>query len=433
MSISDIYQVYMDCGHVTTDSRVEGNGGLFFALKGDQFDGNTFARQALEKGHAYAVIDDPAYMTEGDRRYILVDDTLKALMQLAHYHRRIINPKVIGITGTNGKTTTKELIATVLKKKYEVHATQGNYNNDIGVSLTLLGIKDYHDVAVIEMGASHPGDIKRLAEIAEPDYAIITNIGKAHLEGFGTYERIINTKGELYDYMRTKPNGLIIVSGDDQLLLGMAEGMKQIRYVINETKNAMVIGQKEKRAALLSLKWQHPYGDTHHLSTQLVGEYNIYNVLAAITTGLTLGVSPQDIDKAISEYKPNNNRSQLHQTKYNKIILDAYNANPTSMRIAIENFSEMDEFPKLAILGDMKELGGYSADEHQKIVNLLNELKIDSTWLVGEEFGKVDCKYKKFENIDSLINHVSEKRLMGYCILIKGSNSVRLTCLKDYL
>ena len=393
---------------------------MFFALNGETFDGNKYALSALEKGCAYAVVDNEEYAT--DERCILVADVLTALQQLANEHRRTLGTKIIGVTGTNGKTTTKELIATVLAKKYNVLYTQGNFNNHIGVPKTLLRLTKEHEIAVIEMGANHPGEIKTLVDIVEPDYGIITNVGKAHLEGFGSFEGVIKTKGELYDYLRTKAGAKVFIDADNTHLNKIATGLELIKYgVESNAEDITTKGEVTGCNPFLTFRWTGGSVNTH-----LIGAYNIYNMLAAAAIGKYFGISDELINDALTNYIPSNNRSQLTVTDSNKLIVDTYNANPTSMMAALKNFTLMDVSPKMAILGDMRELGDVSAEEHQKVVNYLKENNINDVWLVGEEFGKTACSYRKFHDVEEVKAELNTAPIKEKYILIKGSNGTRL-------
>lgn len=432
MGIDRLYEIYQECGALTTDSRDCPAGSIFFALKGESFDGNKFAEMAIEKGCAYAVIDNPEYAK--DDRFIVVDDCLKTLKLLARHHRRQFNIPVIGVTGTNGKTTTKELTAAVLSEKYNVLYTQGNFNNDIGVPKTLLRLNKDHEIAIIEMGASHPGDIKTLAETAEPDYGIITNVGRAHLQGFGSFEGVVQTKGELYDYLRTKPDSLIFLHNENEHLAAIATGLNIIRYGNDEAATLSVSGKvvacnPKLEIALKTAESQ----DIYSVKTNIVGTYNLMNMLAAAAIGKHFGVDNEQICHALSNYVPSNNRSQLTVTESNSLVVDAYNANPTSMMAALRNFREMQVERKMVILGDMKELGEVSAEEHQRCADYLKDCSFDTVWLVGEEFGKTDCDFRKFNNADEVKTAINEDKPKGYYILIKGSNSIKLYLLPEYL
>lgn len=431
MEISELYKIFEKHPVVTTDSRDCPKGSIFFALKGDSFDGNKFAAMALEKGCSYAVVDEPEFAN--DERCILVDDCLKALKSLAREHRRHFNIPVIGITGTNGKTTTKELVSAVLAKKYNVMHTEGNFNNDIGVPKTLLRLKPEHEIAVVEMGASHPGDIKTLVETVEPDYGLITNVGRAHLQGFGSFEGVIRTKGELYDYLRQKPKSVVFIHAENEHLMRIAQGLNLVKYGTEDDKSLAVEGHVVSCAPLLKFEWRYRRGEWHTVQTRLIGSYNVYNMLAAACIGLYFGVSEADVCDALGQYIPSNNRSQLEETRYNHLIVDAYNANPTSMMAALKNFRDMKVANKMAILGDMRELGDVSLEEHQKIVDFLEEAKLTDTWLVGDEFGKTKCHLAKFKNVDEVKNQIKFFRPENHFILIKGSNSIKLYQLAELL
>ncbi|KAA6332041.1 UDP-N-acetylmuramoyl-tripeptide--D-alanyl-D-alanine ligase [termite gut metagenome] len=429
-----LYQLFQTCSGVTTDSRHCPEGSLFMALKGESFDGNTFAAQALNDGCAYAVIDEPRYAVEGDSRYILVEDSLDALQQLAHYHRRQMGTKVIGITGTNGKTTTKELMATVLSQSYNVLYTLGNLNNHIGVPLTLLRLTKEHDFAIIEMGANHLGEINTLATIADPDYGIITNVGKAHLEGFGSFEGVIRTKGELYEYLRKKGKTSIFIWNDNPYLRNMAWDIPQIAYGTGDS--LYINGQVAGNSPLLAFKWKNSNdGVPYQVQTQLIGAYNLPNALAAITVGFFFGVNPEKINKALEAYIPQNNRSQLKKTAANTLIIDAYNANPTSMAAALENFKNMSAPHKVVILGDMRELGTESAAEHQKVIDYMDTCHFEQVFLVGENFAATRHTYISYMNVQELIAafQTSARPITGKTILIKGSNGVKLGQVVEFL
>ena len=432
MNISELYNIFKEHPVVTTDSRDCPEGSIFFALKGASFNGNAFAAKALEQGCSYAVIDEKEFLVEGDDRYILTDNCLKTFQQLANQHRRALGTKIIGITGTNGKTTTKELTATVLAEKYNVLYTQGNFNNDIGVPKTLLRLTADHEIAVVEMGASHPGDIKTLVDIVEPDYAIITNVGKAHIKGFGSFEGVIRTKGELYDFMRAH-GGKVFIDADNEHLAGIAHGLDLVKYGTGNDADLCACGRETSCSPFLNFKWRHGEGEWHDVKTHLIGGYNISNMLAAACIGLYFGVSQEQIGHALSNYIPSNNRSELEITEHNKLIIDAYNANPTSMDAALRNFNSMEMSPKMVIIGDMGELGDISAEEHQRIVDYLATTNIKEVWLVGEEFGKTDCPFRKFHDVEEVRSEIVARRPEGFCILIKGSNSTKLYKLPEVL
>ena len=337
MDISELYRIFTEHPQVTTDSRDCPKGSIFFARKGESFNGNAFAAKALEQGCSYAVIDEKEFAVEGDSRYILTDDCLTTLQQLANYHRRKLGTKIIGITGTNGKTTTKELVATVLAEKYNVLYTQGNFNNHIGVPKTLLRLTAENDIAVIEMGANHPGEIKTLVNIVEPDYGIITNVGKAHLKGFGSFEGVIRTKGELYDYLR-EHNGKVFIHNDNEHLLKISSGLSLIKYGTTDSDELSVCGEFLSCDPFLNFRWNHGKAQWNEVRTHMIGSYNIYNMLAAACIGLYFDVTEEQICHALANYVPTNNRSELEVTASNKLIIDAYNANPTSMEAALKNF-----------------------------------------------------------------------------------------------
>lgn len=439
MNIKELYDFYRQHPVITTDSRDCPEGSIFFALKGESFDGNKFAAQALAKGCALAVIDDlQAYgeaMEQGlETRMELVPDVLQTFKDLAREHRRQFAIPVVGITGTNGKTTTKELVRTVLAQKYNVMATEGNFNNDVGVPKTLLRLNSSHEIAIVEMGASHPGDIKTLVETAEPTCGLITNVGKAHLQGFGSFEGVVKTKGELYDNLAKRDNSVIFVNADNPHLMGiLPQGVETVAYSQHADVDAAVHGEIIACDPFLRLRWSTDGNQWHEVATHLIGSYNLDNALAAVTVGLHFGVEPDAISKAIEGYIPSNNRSQLTNTEYNHLIVDAYNANPTSMAAAIENFSLMQVGPKMAILGDMRELGDSSREEHQRVVDALKQTNFDEVWLVGSEFAAIDCDYRKFSDVEEVKAAITEQQPQGYYILIKGSNGIRLFQLPEIL
>lgn len=446
MEISELYKIFTEHPVVTTDSRDCPAGSLFFALKGASFNGNKFASVALDKGCAYAIVDESEYAT--DPRCLLVDDCLQTLQQLALMHRRTLGTRIIGITGTNGKTTTKELTAAVLQEKYNVLYTAGNFNNDIGVPKTLLRLKPEHEVAVVEMGASHPGDIKTLVDIVEPDYAIITNVGRAHLQGFGSFEGVIRTKGELYDFMRenrfasatnnapVQPERTVFIDNDNPHLNSIANGLRLVHYGCADADNLYVQGRVTGCEPTLNFEWKSETDATWYgVNTHLIGTYNIANMLAAATIGLYFGVSAQQINHALSGYVPSNNRSQFEQTKDNRLIVDAYNANPTSMAAALDNFAQIKAEHKMVIIGDMKELGEVSHSEHQKIVDMLKALDIETVWLVGAEFEHCDTpqSFRLFDNVEQVKEAIAVDKPHGKYILVKGSNSTKLFELPELL
>ncbi len=418
---------------VTTDSRDCPEGSIFFALKGASFNGNKFAAAALQQGCAFAVVDEPEYCAQGDERYILVDDVLRAFQLLARHHRRTLGTRIVGITGTNGKTTTKELMAAVLGEKYNVLYTLGNFNNDIGVPKTLLRLKPEHQVAVVEMGASHPGDIKTLVELVEPDLALITNVGMAHLQGFGSFEGVVKTKGELYDFMRQSKRGKVFVDANNPHLMGIVQGLDLVKYGTPASDGLFVGGKVVSAAPFLRFAWQREGGEWNEVQTHLVGAYNVLNMLAAISVGLYLGVSADEANRALANYVPSNNRSQLEETAHNKLIMDAYNANPTSMSVALNNLNDMEVPHKMAILGDMLELGAASTEAHQAIVDQLSRLSLDEVWLVGPEFARTRCAFRKFNDVDEVMAQLQNQCPEGRYILVKGSHGIRLDKLSQCL
>ncbi len=424
MEIEELYNRFTECNGLTTDSRHCPEGSMFLALKGETFNGNAFAAQSLAQGCRYAVVDEPQYASPENPRIILVDNCLETLQKLANYHRRRLGTRMIGVTGTNGKTTTKELIATVLGEKFKVLYTQGNFNNHIGVPLTLLRLKPEHEMAVIEMGANHPGEIKTLVHIAEPDYGIITNVGKAHLEGFGSFEGVIRTKGELYDFLREKGNATIFIQNENPYLNKIAVGLTCVRY--GQTPGLDVTGKVVACSPFLHFSWTAE-GVSHEVQTHLIGAYNLDNALAAVAIGRYFGVEDTQICHALSSYVPQNNRSQLVHTASNTLIVDAYNANPTSMMAALENFRQMEAAHKVAILGDMKELGEGSHEEHQKVVDFLKECGFERVMLVGPEFGSTVSSFEHYKDVKEVEALLAAHPLLECCILVKGSNSMKLS------
>ncbi len=429
MNIASLYSIFLDHPVVTTDSRNIPANSIFFALKGDNFNGNSYAADALGKGAAYAIVDDPKVV--GDKRYILVNDVLGCLQQLARYHRDQLGLPILAITGTNGKTTTKELIAAVLSKKFRVNYTQGNLNNHIGVPLTILSMNGDTEIGVVEMGANHEGEISILCNIANPDYGLITNIGKAHLEGFGSLEGVIRTKSELYDYLRNK-GGKCFLNADNPLLVQQAKDLEQISY--GESTDYFMPGEVAGTDNYLVVKALFPKGWLY-LKSKLVGNYNFENLLAAACLGKYFEVDPLQIQEALDEYQPSNNRSQLIRKEKNILIMDAYNANPTSMMAALTNFSEMNYNNKCLILGDMLELGNASAEEHQKIVDYIDKHNFTDVFLVGPQFLKTTCmtKKEKFEQVELLSNYLKTQPIENKIILIKGSRGIHLEKILDLL
>ena len=446
MEITELYKLYQQHPQITTDSRNCPEGSIFLALKGESFDGNRFAASALEKGCAYAIVDDRSVVPDNDRRFILVDDCLQTFKDLAREHRRQFDIPVIGITGTNGKTTTKELVAAVLSQKFNVLYTQGNFNNDVGVPKTLFRLTKEHEIAVIEMGASHPGDIKTLVETAEPTCGLITNVGKAHLQGFGSFEGVIKTKCELYDFLRTRQDGLIFINADNEHLMNQIGDEEEIWLSPYSTdpdnQYSCISGEVIACDPFLKFRWREPLMTLeeegrstkwHKVQTKLIGSYNIDNLLAAIAVGINFGVDRKKICAALEAYTPSNNRSQMTVTAKNHLVVDAYNANPSSMQAALENFSLMQADHKMAILGQMGELGADSDKEHRQLVSYLEAADYDEVWLVGDNFKDIPCPFRKFHDTEEVKAAIKEHCPEGYYILIKGSNSNKLFLLPELL
>ena len=431
--IERLYSCFSRSNGVTTDTRQCKEGMMFFALRGENFDGNRYAEEALGKGCSYVVVDNSDYVDEANSQVILVDNSLKALQQLARHHRRQLGTTIVGVTGTNGKTTTKELMAAVLKRKYNLLYTQGNLNNHIGVPLTLLQLTPAHEMAIVEMGANHPGDIKELVDIAEPDYGVITNVGMAHLQGFGSLEGVIRTKGELYDYLRATERKTIFLNNDNMHLKAIAEGLNAVCYGQTASQELCVAGEVMACDPYLRFRWKRSEGDWHEVATHIVGSYNIDNALCAAAVGTYFDVSVAEVSAALAEYVPTNNRSQLTETERNTLIVDAYNANPTSMRAALDNFARMEVPSKMAILGDMKELGEATDEAHQAVVDRLDACGFDEVWLVGEAFSQTKHTQRTFADVEAVKEELQHCRVENRFILIKGSNSMKLSSLVTYL
>lgn len=453
--ISELYDIYQQHPVVTTDSRNCPEGSVFFALKGETFDGNAFAVQALEKGCAYAVVDNPDVAAQ-DERLILVPDVLTALQELAAHHRRVWGGPVLQITGTNGKTTTKELIAAVLSEGKRVLFTEGNLNNHIGVPLTLLRIRpEEHDIAVIETGANHLGEIADLCRIVQADWGLITNVGRAHLEGFGSFGGVKQAKGELYDDLRSRGKQIFLNAFDD-ILLRMAQ---ERGFTLKQDALPYVEGRVSAVAPFVEIQWQADDSDYLPLKgaggswrtvrTNLIGAYNISNLRAAVTIGLYFGITPEQIDHALTTYKPTNSRSELRQVGTNRLVVDAYNANPSSMAAALTNFSFFEDAHKMVILGDMRELGAESLEEHKRILSQLQNMELERIWLVGEEFEKAvsscdsasdsslshraSCTLRIFKDVQAVKEALKSDPITNTTILIKGSNGTKLHQLPDVI
>ena len=446
MEIISIYNKFKECGVVTTDTRTLKGGEMFFALMGENFDGNEYAQKALELGARYAVVNKTsAAASSDDPRLVKVDDTLKTLQDLARWHRSmtIVDGKpltVIALTGTNGKTTTKELIREVLSVKYRVTATEGNLNNSIGVPLTLLKINQDTQLAVVEMGASHPGDIKELVDIALPNYGLITNVGKAHLLGFGSFEGVKKTKGELYDYLR-RTSDKVFINADNPHLCQMASERNLQSDPERPYSLLIPYGLEYQGASVLPSSAEEPFlrisvpvtsgraEGSLLIRTNLVGSYNADNVMAAIAVGAQFGVSLEDAVRAIEAYVPSNNRSQMTRTEHNTLIVDAYNANPTSMAAALDNFSNVSADCRIAMLGDMLELGEDSAAEHKAVIESALSRGFCKVFFVGKEFASVSVASDNamfFQTSDELADYLKANPVHGATILIKGSRGTRM-------
>ena len=456
-----LYKAYLASRAVTTDSRAISPGCLFFAFKGEHFDGNAFAQAALEQGAALCVVSNPEY--GADERCIVVPDVLAALQELAREHRSHLSIPVIGITGTNGKTTTKELVHAVLQKRYRTAATRGNFNNHMGVPLTLLGIPATAEIAIVEMGANHPGEIEALCGIADPDCGLITNVGRAHLEGFGSFEGVVRTKTELYRHLAAC-HGLVFVSADNERLMHEAERLATMpdtpsalpAYApgtpiltpdaVSGTPLALLTYGRSQEADIrgtLVADRTSPYlhfyfevGDNvYNVHTHLLGDYNFDNCMAAVAVGLHFGVEPFDIKEAIEDYHPSNQRSEWKETGRNHLYLDCYNANPSSMAAAIESFARIDAPHKCAIIGAMRELGTASRKEHQALVARLEACRLDTVYLIGSEFDGLTLPdgFVLFGDTATLRSNLQANPLSGATVLVKGSNSNRLWTLEEVL
>lgn len=445
--IDQLYKTYLQSHTVTTDSRAITPGCIFFAFKGEKFDGNAFAPQALEQGAALCVISDPQYKV--DDRCIVVSDVLATLQELAREHRRHLTIPVIGITGTNGKTTTKELVHAVLSKRYRTSATKGNFNNHLGVPLTLLSIPANTELAIVEMGANHPGEIAFLCGIADPDCGLITNVGRAHLEGFGSFEGVVQTKTELYRHLAAK-QGLVFVNADNPILMDRVADSRQQLSVVTygndasaTTRGTLVSSPTSDHQPPTSpyLHFYFEVGDNvYNVHTHLLGAYNFDNCMAAVAVGLHFGVEPWDIKEAIEEYVPSNQRSEYKETaRGNRLYLDCYNANPSSMAAAIDSFKGMGG--TMAVIGGMHELGADERVEHERLMEQLEACHLDKCLLVGPEWYKIeDSKLKNensnfmlFPDTDSVRIWLQEHPVSGATILVKGSNTNRLWTLEELL
>jgi UDP-N-acetylmuramoyl-tripeptide--D-alanyl-D-alanine ligase len=436
ITTEQLYNLFIAHPLISTDTRKIADNSLFFALKGDKFDANTFAKQAIEAGAAYAVIDNPDY--QFGEQYLLVDDVLTALQNLARYHRRQLTIPVIGLTGTNGKTTTKELINAVLSQHFKTQATQGNLNNHIGVPLTILTINQSHQMAVIEMGANHQKEIELLCSIAQPTHGLITNVGKAHLEGFGGVEGVKKGKGELYDYLKESGSleapGVAFINSDNTILLEMQQARELNNAVFYGTGNGnnLVAGEIIENAPLLTLQWtNNNSGKSYPLKTQLTGAYNFDNILAAICIGVYFKLTDDEINAGVEGYQPKNNRSQIVKTETNTLICDYYNANPSSMFVAIENMIKINANQKVLILGDMFEMGDEAAAEHEAIIKKAMDTPVNERIFIGKEFFSVNMKAGKngntfYLNVEDAIAGLKINPIKNSTILIKGSRGMAL-------
>jgi UDP-N-acetylmuramoyl-tripeptide--D-alanyl-D-alanine ligase len=429
MDIRKLYDFFINNPFISTDSRKIEKGCIYFALKGDNFDGNTFAAQALEKGAAYAVIDNNDYYIND--RTILVENALSALQELAKYHRSQFSIPILAITGTNGKTTTKELVREVIAQKYNVLSTKGNLNNHIGVPLTLLSLTKSHEFAIIEMGANHPFEIELLCKIGRPTYGIITNIGKAHLEGFGGFEGVIKTKRELYDFL-AHHNGTIFYNSDNKLLSSLVENLTIDKESYGELTGSICTGRviSNNQFINVAVKFISEFTSDKNeieVKSNLVGAYNLENILAATAIGSYFKVSADKIKSALENYKPDNNRSQFLETSKNKLIVDCYNANPSSTQVAIENFVKLSDKSKVLMLGDMFELGSEAVTEHIAILQILKKYELNAI-LVGKVYHSIAEKfgYMSFEDVISLKKWLDNNPVTNKTILIKGSRGVQL-------
>ncbi|WP_299666381.1 UDP-N-acetylmuramoyl-tripeptide--D-alanyl-D-alanine ligase [uncultured Polaribacter sp.] len=417
MEIKEIYSLYKKHYLVDTDTRNIRKNTLFFALKGDHFNGNQFAEEALKNGASFSIVDEAKFKT--NEHIILVDDVLKTLQKLANYHRTQLKITIIALTGSNGKTTTKELINTVLSKKYTTTATKGNLNNHIGVPLTLLSMTPKTEIGIVEMGANHQKEIAFLCDIALPDFGYITNFGKAHLEGFGGIEGVIKGKSEMYDHLIAHDKTIFVNPND--------------KIQVEKTKNCKTVYFPENIQFLVANPFVKLSFEALEIQSNLVGDYNYTNIAIAITIGKYFDISELEIKNAIEQYIPSNNRSQIIETAKNHIILDAYNANPSSMKVALENFSRMDNTYKTVFLGDMFELGDDSSKEHQEIVDLTDGFSFSNTFYIGEHFFKTKTKNHQFKNLDELKNFINKNPLEDQSILIKGSRGMKLERILDFI
>ena len=419
-----LFNLFYESSGICTDTRNILTNSLFVALKGNNFNANIFAKEAIHKGAKYAIVDEAEF--SDDSKIFFVPDGLKFLQDLSHFHRSKFDIPVIGITGSNGKTSTKELINVVLSQRYQVLCTKGNLNNHIGVPLTLLQLTESHELAIIEMGANKPHDIKELCDIAKPTHGIITNIGKAHLEGFINFEGVFNTKTELYHSVISQ-NGKLIVNADDSILVNAIE--KDFTY-LTYGETGELKGELEELNPFLKLNWKYKEYVSGSIQTRMLGKYNFYNFLTAISFGIEFRIEPEKINSAIANYEPKNNRSEIQETSFNTLIVDCYNANPSSMKSALESFSLIQHPNKVAILGDMKELGKESESEHEQVINLCEDLRIEY-FTIGEQF--LTVTKNGFNTVEDFKSYLSIQHFSGKLILLKGSRSLKLEELIQHL
>ncbi|PAW95595.1 UDP-N-acetylmuramoyl-tripeptide--D-alanyl-D-alanine ligase [Mucilaginibacter sp. MD40] len=442
MTTEEIYPLYLQHPVISTDTRNIAPGSLFFALKGEKFDANTFAEKAIEAGAAYAIIDNPEF-AKGDK-FLLVEDVLSALQDLARHHRRQLTIPVIGLTGTNGKTTTKELINAVLSQRFNTLATQGNLNNHIGVPLTILSVNASHQMAVIEMGANHQKEIALLCSIAQPSHGLITNVGKAHLEGFGGVEGVKKGKGELYDFLHDEAGRVAFINSDDKVLMEMQRNRNLpnvVYYGKNTNPDNLVSGKAIDSGPLLSLKWNNRDSSSYNVKTQLTGSYNLDNILAAACIGSFFGLESDEINAGIEGYQPKNNRSQIMRTAHNTLICDFYNANPSSMFVAIDNMDKLKAANKIMILGDMFEMGDESAAEHHAVIKKAMDASVDQRIFIGKDFYSQQDAVQDDEKTcatfyltaEDAIAAIQQSSFINATILIKGSRGMALERLAQLL
>lgn len=427
MTIEALHQHFITGTGITTDTRKLKKGAIFFALKGENFNGNVFAEKALGEGCSFAVVDE--FVASSDTRIVKVDSVLLTLQRLANYHRKQFKIPILGITGSNGKTTTKELVGAVLSKKYKTLMTEGNLNNHLGVPFTLLNLNESHEIAIIEMGANKPGDIKELVDIAEPTHGMITNVGAAHIEGFGSLEGVIKTKTEMYDFIACVNGLLFINTEDDTLISKLPVGISICSY---GEHHGDYRGELVHQNPFIQFMWSTEGYQSETISTNLVGKYNFTNFLSAIAIGSYFDVAPEEINRAIASYVPSNNRSQVTMTERNTLIVDCYNANSTSMMAALESFVAMDGENKVVILGDMLELGNISKEEHQKIVDYVEKHELNG-FLVGNEMNKTNSDLPQFLNWRALVGQQEFENLKDATVLLKGSRGIKLEELIQYL